>query len=349
MNSDTAEAATDTTSAPDEFSTMLAIRCAIGGVLMGLANLVPGISGGTMLVASGIYTRFIDAISDITRFRFTIESICVLAFVVASAGVAIILLAGAIASLMIDARWIMYSIFIGLTWGSVPLLIAMARPTAKSVWIGAGVGVFGMVSLAYVQSAGGSILGDSNMFLLFVAGIAGASAMILPGVSGAYLLLLLGQYLPILESIHRFKEAAFSFDVGGVLREAGIVIPVGLGVVVGIVGVSNLLRWLLHRFEKVTLGVLLGLVIGAPAGLYPFQRGIEPVVGDEIRGIELTEANIEKFLEEPSKWDEQIFSPSLAQAGAALGLVLLGAGATLAISYLGRDKRAAAISHFEGD
>ncbi len=317
----------------------LALRCSIGGVLMGLANLVPGISGGTMLVASGIYTRFIDAISDITRLRFRLESICVLGFVVISAVAAIVLLAGAIASLMINARWIMYSIFIGLTWGSVPLLVAMARPTAKSVWIGAVVGGLGMVGLAIAQSSGAAGVGESNMFLLFVAGVAGASAMILPGVSGAYLLLLLGQYLPILESIDRCKEAIFAVDFSAAMGEAGVVIPVGLGVVAGIVGVSNLLRWLLHRFEKATLGVLLGLVIGAPAGLYPFNRGIEPVVGDQIRGIELTEANIEEFLEEPSKWRQETFTPSPTQIGASLGLILLGAGATLAIARLGRERK----------
>ncbi len=320
---------------------MLAIRCAVGGVLMGLANLVPGISGGTMLVATGIYTRFIDAISDLTRFRFRVEAIGVLGVVVVSALAAIVLLAGVIASLMVDARWVMYSIFIGLTWGGVPLLVAMARPLTPAVWIGAGAGALAMVALAIVQSSAGGGLGSSNMALLLLAGIAGASAMILPGVSGAYLLLLLGQYLPILESVDRVKEALSAKDLGAAIDEARVVVPVGLGVVVGVVGVSNLLRWLLHRFEKVTIGVLLGLVVGAPAGLYPFQRGIEPEVGDEIRGVVVAEANLEEFRAEPSKWDERVFTPSAAQIGGALGLVVLGAGATLAISRLGRERKGA--------
>ncbi len=323
-------------------SPMLAIRCAIGGVLMGLANLVPGISGGTMLVASGIYTRFIDAISDITRMRFRVASILVLAVVGTGAVGAIVLLAGVVASLMVDARWVMYSIFIGLTWGSVPLLISMARPTDKRVWLGAGGGAIAMILLAIAQSSGaGGLGGTSNMLLLLLAGVAGASAMILPGVSGAYLLLLLGQYLPILESVDRVKGAIKATDASALLTEAGVVVPVAIGVVIGIAGVSNLLRWLLHRYEKVTLGVLLGLVIGAPAGLYPFKRGIEPVVGDEIRAIVVTDANLTDFLDEPSKWREQTFTPSTGQIAGSLGLLLLGGGATLGISHLGRERRPA--------
>lgn len=82
---------------------------------MGLANLVPGISGGTMLLAAGIYPKFINAIADITRFRFRLQSILVLGTVVAAAGLAILLFAGLLKDLVIDQRWIMYSLFIGLT------------------------------------------------------------------------------------------------------------------------------------------------------------------------------------------------------------------------------------------
>ncbi|MBZ0173477.1 MAG: DUF368 domain-containing protein, partial [Phycisphaerales bacterium] len=92
-------------------------RCAAGGVLMGLANLVPGISGGTMLVAAGIYTRFIDAISDVTRFRFRLPGVVLLGVVVVAALVAIGGLAGVISAGLAEFRWGMYSLFIGLTLG----------------------------------------------------------------------------------------------------------------------------------------------------------------------------------------------------------------------------------------
>ena len=101
---------------------------------------------------------------------------------------------------------------------------------------------------------------------------------------------------------------------------------------------SNLLRWLLRRYEKWTLGVLLGLVIGAPAGLYPFKRGVEPQTGDSIRGVQVTPENIEEMLAKPSRWIERGFAPSAGQVGGALGLIVLGGGITLGIASLGRGR-----------
>ncbi len=106
--------------------TLLIIRSSIGGCLMGLANLVPGISGGTMLLAAGVYPGFISAIAEVTRFRFRIRSLVLLASVVASAALAILLLAGNVKDLVTNYRWLMYSLFIGLTLGGVPLVYRMA-------------------------------------------------------------------------------------------------------------------------------------------------------------------------------------------------------------------------------
>ena len=101
---------------------LLAVRSAIGGGLMGLANLVPGISGGTMLLAAGVYPAFIGAIAEVTTLRFRPRSLLLLASVATAAGLTILLLAGSVKSLVQDHRWIMYSLFIGLTLGGVPLL-----------------------------------------------------------------------------------------------------------------------------------------------------------------------------------------------------------------------------------
>ena len=95
---------------------------------MGLANLVPGISGGTMLLATGVYPRFIDAIAEVTTLRFRLRSVLVLSCVAGSAFLSILLFAGLMKALVIDHRWIMYSLFIGLTLGGVPLVWRLARP-----------------------------------------------------------------------------------------------------------------------------------------------------------------------------------------------------------------------------
>ena len=103
------------------------IRAAAGGTLMGLANLVPGISGGTMLLAAGIYPRFIRAIAELSTFKFRRASIIVLAVVALCAAAAIFLLAGPVKDLVVEYRWVMYSLFIGLTLGGVPIVWQMAR------------------------------------------------------------------------------------------------------------------------------------------------------------------------------------------------------------------------------
>ena len=105
-----------------------ALRCLLGGTLMGLANLVPGISGGTMLLAAGIYPRFIQALAELSALRFRKSSLLVLGLVGIAAGSAILLGAGTVKDAVVEHRWAMYSLFIGLTLGGVPVLWSMARP-----------------------------------------------------------------------------------------------------------------------------------------------------------------------------------------------------------------------------
>jgi len=341
----------------------LAVRGGVGGVLMGLANLVPGISGGTMLLAAGVYPRFIEAIGEVTTLKFKRASLVVLGSVVLAAAVAVLLLAGTVKSLVVDHRWIMYSLFIGLTLGGVPVVWRLIKhPTAidmpvhdkasdtpsgiHAAWIGAAVGIVGMAALALFQSSGssGDAHNDGFIFLL-LAGVAGASAMILPGVSGGYLLLVLGVYVPILAGVDAFtdalkaKDTAMVFDIG-----TSVVLPVGLGVVIGVVGVSNLLRWLLHHYEKATLGVLLGLLVGAVVGLWPFQETAEPYEGQRVKGQEITltepaDASAEpqwvfKDSREPVEAEDlptAFFTPGATQVGGAIALIFLGLGTTLLV------------------
>ena len=129
----------------------LATRGVVGGVLMGLANLVPGISGGTMLLAAGVYPRFIKAIAEVTTLKFRWPSMVVLGSVGLSAALAIGLLAGPVKDLVVNHRWIMYSLFIGLTLGGVPVVWRMARPASRRLWIGAVAGFVAMAALALAQ------------------------------------------------------------------------------------------------------------------------------------------------------------------------------------------------------
>lgn len=319
---------------------LLLVRSMLGGLLMGLANLVPGISGGTMLVAAGIYPRFIGGIAEITTLRFRMPSLLVLGTVAISALSAILLLAGVVKGLVVDHRWVMYSLFIGLTLGGLPVVWRMARRADRAVWTGAAGGFAVMVLLALFQSQGQSGSDDTSFAMLALGGVAGASAMILPGISGGYLLLVLGQYLPILDGIDRFKEALRARDLEAAFDPAlGVVLPVGLGVVVGIVLVSNAIRWLLEHHEKATLGVLLGLLAGAVLGLWPFQENTDPVLGQTIiKGQVVTAENLADLDRED--YPTAFFTPAPWQVGASLGLIGLGFLATTAVAMIGRDRSA---------
>ncbi|MCB1069272.1 MAG: DUF368 domain-containing protein [Kiritimatiellae bacterium] len=315
----------------------LILRGLIGGILMGLANLVPGISGGTMLLAAGIYPLFITAIAEASTLKFRLESLAILGSVVAAAMVAILLLAGPVKELVVDHRWIMYSLFIGLTLGGIPLVWKMAKPATRATWGGLVAGFIAMAVLALLQQMGmtGSGTGTASVVLLFLAGLAGASAMILPGVSGGYLLLVLGQYVVILGAIDRFKDALQGGDFAAVIHIGlTVILPVGLGVVIGIVAVSNLLKYLLRRFEKATLGVLLGLLVGAVVGLWPFQQGRTPEIGEMIKGQPVTAERLTEL--DPDDYPTEYFHPTGGQVGGAIGLILAGFLATTVLARLDR-------------
>ncbi len=317
---------------------VLAVRGAIGGTLMGLANLVPGISGGTMLLAAGVYPGFISAIAQVTTLQFRVRPVVLLATIATSAGFAILMLAGTVKWLVEEYRWVMYSLFIGLTLGGLPLIWRMARPASTGLYA-AAFAAFGLMCVM-AFSGDGRVDGDGSYVVVFLAGLAASSAMILPGVSGGYLLLLLGQYETILGTIDQVKRGLLGdsstgapSDFGLVLDALHVVIPLGLGVAAGIVGVSNLLRWLLNRYEKATLGALLGLLLGAVVGLWPFQQPVPPEPGDVLKGRVVTADNRASF--RTKDWRLERFAPGGGQVASALGLIGVGLLATIVIGRSG--------------
>ncbi len=193
-----------------------------------------------------------------------------------------------------------------------------------------------MVALSLLETGSSSAapLGARSYALLFVAGLAAASAMILPGLSGAYLLLVLGQYVTILGALDEIRAGLGAGDSEQVAGAMEVVIPVGLGVCVGVVGVSNAVKYLLARFERATLGVLLGLLMGAVVGLWPFREALEPVLGDVVGGVELTSPVMVGEVE-PQDFKTETFRPSLGQLAGSLGLVVLGFLISSIVSRLG--------------
>jgi len=324
---------------PIEHAGPAPLRSLLGGVLMGLANLVPGVSGGTMLLAAGVYPRFIEAVAEVTKLRLKRSYLITLACIGIAAVGAIVLLAGPTKDLVINHRWIMYSLFIGLTLGGVPIVWKLAVPAGPAVYTGAAIGLAVMVATALI-GPGGDGGAESNWLMLGIAGVAGASAMILPGVSGGYLLLLLHQYVPILSAIDDFKNALTGpggLDTTAAIDAGLVLLPVAVGVGVGVIFISNLVEWALARHEKLTLGLLLGLLLGAVVGLWPFQASVEPHVGDVIKGQTVTAETRAEI--EPEDWPLERFRPGGAQLAGSFVLILAGFGATMLIGRVGAGKK----------
>jgi putative membrane protein len=325
-------------SAPIPVSPAFLVRGGFGGILMGLANLVPGISGGTMLLAAGVYPQFIHGVAEVSTLRFRLRSILLLGAVAMGALGAIISLAGPVKDLVVHHRWIMYAIFIGLTLGGVPIIWRLIDRRTTGMWLGGVFGFAGMAVLAIAQAQGDGSADREGAVVMFLAGVAGASAMILPGVSGGYLLLVLGVYVPLLAAIDSFKSALPGVGAwdSAIVTSVGlnVMLPVALGVLVGIAGVSNLLKWCLHRFECPTLGVLLGLLLGAVVGLWPFQQPVgELDIGTEVKGQTVTAENRADFAIDD--YPTEVFAPTAGQVGGALGLILAGFACSTGVALVG--------------
>ncbi len=258
-------------------------RGVIGGLLMGMANLVPGISGGTMILVMGLYDEFVTSIADIVRLKLSRRNLAFMALIVASAGMSIAALAGTLSRAVTLHPTAMFSLFIGLTLGGVPVLTRMLKRASWSAVIGAMLGFALMLLMAMTRDeapnrdairaavAAGEFVVQPAYARDVAAGVLGLSAMILPGVSGAYMLLILDRYEPILAAVALAKRYVFSLGHDGhALVFLRVLVPTALGAVLSLVLFSNLLKWLLHRHQQPALGALLGILLGSVIGMWPF-------------------------------------------------------------------------------
>lgn len=331
------------------------LRSAIAGMLMGIANLIPGVSGGTMILAMGVYQEFIDSVADVTALRFSRRRLVFLAIVGVCAAVSILGLAGVILYLLFHYTVAMFALFIGLTLGGAPLLARSLRPIRADVVIAVVVGFAAMTGVAFLKAGTGFPHGP---LMDVVSGLVGATTMVLPGISGSYMLLIMDQYDRVVGAVRDLKEALRGADVGAMTAALKIVVPVGIGAVVGIVALSNLLKVLLHRFHRATVGALLGILLGSVIGLWPFtqsvgHKALEVRSVAELRayaarwqlpGVETIHADnteaerdaLVAHITDPTVWAKRTNPPIQAgEAGLAIVMVLAGFGVTFALSRLG--------------
>ncbi len=249
-------------------SAMNFVRCVAGGSLAGVATLFPGISGATLITAVGALPMTLEAVADVTSLRFRAHSVIVLSLITTASFMSVFLAAG----FARDAfeRWpqACLSLFVGLTFGGLPALLRLtpARDAMFAVGAVAGFGV-AMIPLLFQ----GTLISVENPTTgaFFGAGFIGAAVMTMPGVSGTYVLLLIGMYLPYLGAADR---------VGDAFRGAGSVLPALIGIAPFLIGAvvgtgvgARVVYFFLKRYPEATIGALFGLLFGAAAGLWPFQ------------------------------------------------------------------------------
>lgn len=249
------------------------------GVVIGIANIIPGVSGGTMAVTMGIYDKMIGAINKI--FKKFVESIKILIPIGIGMVLGIVLLSFIIEKMLADYPLQTNCVFIGLILGGFPIIVNRIKgKKITPVCIVAFIVFFALIIV--MQLIGGEEnvatieMSVIEIIKLFAVGIVASATMIIPGVSGSMMLMILGYYAPILESINDFIRCLTKFDIAGMFDAAKILFPFGIGVLVGIVLIAKLVEYLFNHFEKETFYGILGLLAASPIAIL-MNTGIDNV------------------------------------------------------------------------
>ncbi len=236
---------------------------------MGAADVVPGVSGGTIAFISGIYEELIDSISNVNLATLRLwkkEGFAVmwselngnfLISLLIGIGLSIITLAKLIRHLLETQPILIWSFFFGLVLASIIYVarqITRWNPGAIMLMIAGALTAYFITTLTPQTT-------NASYPYVFFSGALAICAMILPGISGSFILLLLGMYKPVLDAIHD--------------KNIGLLGTLMLGAVVGLLSFSRLLKWLFDHYENLTLAVLTGFIIGSLNKIWPWKEVLE--------------------------------------------------------------------------
>ena len=243
------------------------LRLFLTGFAMGAADIVPGVSGGTMAFILGVYETLIHAIKsfnlDALRLALNVKVKELLDYIsfrfLLALGLgllaAIILLSGFLSAVMDDqqGRALLFAFFFGLVLASILTIGAKVRwsPDSIAMFAVGTISAFVIVNIVPAEA-------DHSAPILFLSGMIAITAMILPGISGSFMLLILGQYDYVLTAVSS--------------RDLPPVIIVGLGAVAGIIAFSRVLSFLLAHYYHVTVSLLVGFMAGSLWKIYPWKE-----------------------------------------------------------------------------
>ncbi len=281
----------------------------LNGLAMGAANVIPGVSGGTIALITGIYERLINAIKrcDLQAAKWVINGKFKEAWTYVDGQFLFALLLGVAISIVSLARAFEYlleyherltmAFFFGLILLSIVYVAQRITEWKVSVWAALIIGAAAAIGIAFLAPASE----NSDFLYVFICGIAAISSMILPGLSGSFVLIIMGNYALILSSINTFNLS--------------VLIPLGLGCAFGLIVFSHILAWVFKHYANHTLAVMTGFVIGSLVVIWPWKQTLTESV--------LREGKPPKEVVTGYSWQMPDFTST--ETFAAIGLMVLGA------------------------
>lgn len=262
------------------------------GTVIGIANVIPGVSGGTMMVSMGIYDKLILVLTHfIKRMK---EAVALLVPILVGMLLSIAIFAKIFSEILFPRFPLQTNLFfIGLILGGLPVIYGKVRGnTIRIPQIIAFLLFFVMVvGFACVGEGGGSSADISfsagNVVRLFGVGIIAAATMVIPGVSGSMIMMILGYYNTIIDTINDFINALKAFDIAAMLDTFVVLVPFGIGVLAGIVAVAKLIEFMLKKYPLVTYWAIIGLIAASPFAILLMMEIVTVGVVEIATGIVL--------------------------------------------------------------
>ena len=244
------------------------IKNLLKGMVIGLANIIPGVSGGTMAVSMGIYDKLIHCLTHL--FKELKESIKFLVPILLGAVIALVGLSFIITPAFEHFPLQTNGLFIGLIVGGLPAVWKKVK--GNKVKISHGIAFLIFFTLVIGMAAMGETEGQAadltlsvwSVIKLFLVGVLASATMVIPGVSGSMILLVIGYYNPIVATIKEFVEALVTFNILEILRCCGILIPMGIGIIVGIFVIAKIIEIIFEKFPLQAFWAIIGLIVASP-------------------------------------------------------------------------------------
>lgn len=250
----------------------------IKGMFIGLANIIPGVSGGTMAVIFKIYDRLINAIADI--YKTPIKSFKSLIYILIGMGLGVILGVFGISYGYEKVPFITVFIFVGLILGGLNPIYKMVDRSFYRMpnIIGFLIAFTVVVGLPLLKTSGSIQSGFIYYIMLFLVGMITAITMIAPGISGSMVLLIIGYYTHILDLAKQTIEAVVTFDIQTVLNNLFPILLLVLGFVFGAILFSKLIKLILVNYETMFYSSILGLLVASPIAIIYLLNETNPIL-----------------------------------------------------------------------